>query len=176
MQPQKRFAASQVIDGKPEPFVLPPPDAIRAPGIRRLQSGYCNDLGSEIATGVATVGAQFIALIAVVGWCIGTWVGADETIRGDLEQGLTISVVATGLGALVGWGAGYALARNNQVPENVVPLWELGGATLGAGSTIAVALSALGIRMLLNPPALQEPVRRDAERPKRRQRPKPRSR
>jgi hypothetical protein len=171
-----RMKGSLAIEKTHEAFVLPTPDAIRPRKMRRLQSNYCGNLSSDVGSGAASVGAQIIALIVVVGWCSGTWVGADETIGGDLERGLTISAAATGLGAFVGWGAGYALARNNQVPENVVPLWELGGATLGAGSTIAVALSALGIRMLLNPPALQEPVRRDAERQKRRQRPKPRSR
>lgn len=175
-QPNQRAHVSKAIDETHKLFVLPAPDAIRPRKVPRLQNSYCGNLAEDIGGGVANVGAQIIALLAVVGWCSGTVAGADELMRGDLEQGLIITTVATGLGALVGWGAGYGLAINNQVPENERPLWELAGATIGASSSIAVALGALGIRILLNPPAWQEPAERGAETPRRRQRPKPRSR
>lgn len=176
-QPQKQVDQSRAGKMTKGRFVLPVPDSIRPRTVvPRLQSSYCGDLAGDVGGGAASIGAQIIALIAVLGWCAGTVAGADEMIRGDLEQGLIITTAATALGALVGWGVGFGLARNNQVPENQVPLWELGGATIGAGSSLVVGVSALGIRMLLNPPALQEPVKKDDERRRRRRRPRPRSR
>lgn len=175
-QPSQQAHLGEAVERTSESFVLPTPDAIRPRNVPQIQSNFCGGLAGGVGAGAASIGAQIIAVLAVVGWCGSTLTGADETIRGDLEKGLMMTAVATVLGGLVGWGAGYGLALNNEVPENQFPLWEWGGASIGAGSSIAVGLGALGIRMLLPPPAAPEPVAQTPTKRERRKRPKPRSR
>ena len=90
-----------------------------------------------------------IAATAV--WCAGTLGGAAELLRGNWEDGLTVTALAALLGGVVGSWWAKSWGRQNEVPEFQRDLLAIAGGTAAAGSTVLVGLGAVGIAPLLPP-------------------------